>query len=51
MQGQRGSFLGFSFNNIHSSVIGITRTNGDRYEMKLIPTLKDRTADKVSTDG
>lgn len=51
MQGQRGSFLGFSFNNIHSSVIGITRTNGDRYETKLIPTLKDRTADKVSTDG
>ena len=51
MQGQRGSFLGFSFNNIHSSVIGITRTNGDRYEVTLIPTLKDRTADKVSTDG
>ena len=51
MQGKRGSFFGFSFNNIHSSVIGITRTNGDRYETKLIPTLKDRITDKVSTDG
>lgn len=52
MQGIRGSFLGFTYNNIHSSVIGITRSNsGDRFEGKLIPTLKDRAVDRLSTDG
>jgi hypothetical protein len=51
MLGQKGPFLGFTFNNIHSSIIGITRTCSGRYEDTLIPQLKDLAIDKVSTDG
>lgn len=50
--GLRGSFLGFTFNNIHSSTLGITRTSdSDRYNDQLVPTLKDTTVSTQGIDG
>lgn len=52
MKGQRGSFLGFTYNNIHSSILGITRTiDGGRFEEKLTPQTKDKSADRSLSDG
>lgn len=48
----KGDYLGFSFNDKHSSEFGIVRTsNGSRFEQKMIPTLKDKTIDKPNNDG
>ena len=52
MRGQRGSFLGFTFNDIHSSVFGITRTSdGTRNNQNLIPTCSDNTLEVPGADG
>lgn len=52
MKGQRGSFLGFTYNNIHSSVLGITRTSsGDRFSYNLTPQLKDSLAEVPNENG
>lgn len=52
MKGQRGSFLGFTYNNIHSSVLGITRTSeGDRFDLGLAPTLKDFVTEVPNENG
>ena len=52
MKGLRGSFLGFTFNNIHSSVVGITRvSHGNFNEERLIPTLKDLTIENANNDN
>lgn len=48
---QRGSFLGFTYNNIHSSTLGISRIISNRYDDNLIPTLKDVKADIVGAPG
>mgnify|MGYP003311611958 CR=1 FL=1 len=52
MKGQRGSFLGFTFNNVHSSVLGITRTSdGSRFNYNLVPSLKDLVVEPTGVDG
>ena len=51
MKGLRGSFLGFTYNNVHSSVLGITRTEKGESQKKLIPDLKDVYVDKPYADG
>lgn len=43
--GMKGSYLGFTFNGIHSSDFGITRTSdGSRFNQGLLPTIQDKTA-------
>ena len=50
--GKRGSFLGFTYNNIHSSTLGITRvSSSNRYDDGLLPTLKEVTSDIVGAPG
>ena len=51
-QGHRGSFLGFTYNNIHSSTLGISRiSTSARYTDNLLPSLKDVTSDIVGATG
>ena len=39
----KGDFLGFSFDGIHSSRLGITRVSeGDRYNESLVPEIEDK---------
>lgn len=41
--GMKGSYLGFTFNGIHSSTFGITRTSdGSRFNQNLLPTIQDK---------
>lgn len=48
----RGDFLGFTFNGIHSSSLGIVRvSSGDRYESDLLPQMEDKTAEVPGSDG
>lgn len=50
-KGLKGDFLGFTFNDIHSSTLGITRiSGGDRYEEDLLPTFQDKVVDGPSTN-
>ena len=52
MLGFRGTFLGFTYNGIHSSVLGITRVNnGDRNEKSLMPEEKEIKVEKINNDG
>ena len=47
-----GDFLGFTFGNVHSSDLGITRVSGgDRYDEELHPEIKDRTAEVPGLNG
>ena len=47
-----GDFLGFSFDGIHSSRLGITRVSkGDRYDEALVPDLEDKTIEVPGRDG
>ena len=47
-----GSFIGFTYNGIHSSLLGIVRyTSSNRMEEKLAPTMKDNTLEKVGAGG
>lgn len=40
----QGAYLGFTYNNIHSSTFGIVRTSdGSRYNQNLLPTIQDKT--------
>jgi hypothetical protein len=43
------SFLGFTFNNIHSSELGIVRiiSNG-RFNINLLPDMSDKIMDNIS---
>lgn len=41
--GHSGSFLGFTYNGIHSSTLGITRVSNNRYTETLAPITKDVT--------
>ena len=46
------AFIGFSFNNIHSSSLGIKRiTKEGLYSQPLSPTSQDKTEETISTDG
>lgn len=48
----KGAFLGFKFNGIHSSELGIVRINtGDRAELALSPNFKDNTIEVPGSDG
>ena len=52
MFGFRGSFLGFTYNKVHSSVLGITRViNGNRIEAKLSPEMKEIKTEKINSEG
>ena len=51
-KGLKGDFMGFTFNNIHSSTLGITRiSGGDRYEEDLLPTFQDKVVDGPGADA
>lgn len=47
----RGDFIGFTFNGVHSSTLGIMRvSNGSRYSETLLPTYQDKIVDAPGTD-
>ena len=51
-KGIRGNFTGFTFNNAHSSALGLTRiSGGNRYTDNLAPTMKDTTVDIPGGNG
>ena len=40
----KGDFIGFTFNGVHSSELGIIRVSeGDRYNESLLPSLSSKT--------
>ena len=48
----KGDFLGFSFDGIHSSRLGITRVSeGDRYNESLAPEIEDKIIPVPGKDG
>lgn len=48
----KGDFLGFTFDNIHSSELGIFRvSDGSRYSENLLPTIQDKTTQVPGADG
>lgn len=48
----KGDFLGFSFDGIHSSRLGITRVSkGDRYDESLVPEIEDKIIEIPGGDG
>lgn len=49
MFGIRGDFTGFTYNGIHSSMVGLTHvSSSNRYSDNLLPTFKDRVVDNSS---
>lgn len=52
MSVMKGDFLGFTFNGIHSSELGIMRvSDGSRYTENLLPTIQDKTTQIPGGDG
>ena len=52
MSSFKGDFLGFTYNNKHSSDFGIVRTsNGSRFDENLLPTTQDKTVQIPGGDG
>ena len=50
-KGLSGDFIGFTFNGIHSSTLGITRiSNGSRYIEDLLPTYQDKVVEAPGAD-
>ena len=48
----KGNFLGFTYNNLHSSTLGIVRTSdGSRFNENLLPTMQDKTVRVPGGDG
>lgn len=48
----KGDFLGFTFDGIHSSELGIFRvSDGSRYSENLLPTIQDKTTQVPGADG
>lgn len=48
----KGDFIGFTFNGVHSSELGIIRTsNGSRFNANLLPVYSDKTAQVPGEDG
>jgi hypothetical protein len=48
----KGNFLGFTYNNLHSSTLGIVRTSdGSRFNENLLPTMQDKTVQVPGGDG
>lgn len=47
----KGDYIGFTFNGVHSSTLGIIRvSNGSRYNEDLLPTYQDKVVDAPGTD-
>lgn len=47
-----GDFIGFTFNGVHSSTLGIMRvSNGSRYVEDLLPTYQDKVVEVPNSDG
>ena len=47
-----GDFIGFTFNGVHSSDMGIIRTSdGSRFNENLLPTFTDKTVQIPGGDG
>lgn len=52
MYGIKGDFIGFTYNGVHSSVVGLSRvSSGNRYQIDLAPTFKEHIIDVTSGDG
>lgn len=50
-KGIPGDFMGFTFNGVHSSTLGITRiSNGSRYVEDLLPTYQDKVVEAQGAD-
>lgn len=50
-KGLFGDFIGFTFNGVHSSTLGITRvSNGSRYVEDLLPSYQDKVVEAPGTD-
>lgn len=50
--GYRGDHTGFTFNNAHSSTLGLTRvSSSNRYTSNLAPSMKDMTVDIPGENG
>lgn len=48
----KGDFIGFQFDGIHSSELGIIRvSDGSRYSENLLPTVQDKTTPVPGADG
>ena len=48
----RGDYIGFSYNGIHSSDLGIVRVSeGSRFNENLLPTMQDKTVQVPGGDG
>lgn len=48
----KGDFMGFTYNNIHSSDLGIVRTSeGSRFNENLLPTIQDKIVQVPGGDG
>lgn len=48
----KGDFLGFTFDGVHSSELGIFRvSDGSRYSENLLPTIQDKTTQIPGSDG
>lgn len=48
----KGDYIGFTYNNVHSSDLGIIRvSNGSRFDESLLPTVQDKTVQIPGGDG
>ena len=48
----KGDYIGFSYNGVHSSDLGIVRTSdGSRFNENLLPTMQDKTVQVPGGDG
>lgn len=52
MSGMQNDFIGFTYNGVHSSELGIMRTSeGSRFNENLLPTIQDKTVQIPGGDG
>lgn len=52
MSAVKGDFIGFTFNGVHSSELGLMRvSDGSRYTEELLPNFQDKTAQIPGADG
>lgn len=52
MSAIKGDFIGFTYNGVHSSELGIVRVSGgSRFEENLLPTMSDKTTQVPGGDG
>ena len=52
MSGLKGDYMGFTYNGVHSSDLGIVRvSNGSRFDENLLPTIQDKTVQVPGGDG